>query len=322
MCKGEELAKVLIYYGLINSPSENQKIICPFHDDVNPSMVINYDDGSYYCFGCNSSGDALKFVIEMEKKLGLNELKACIKFNKIINDKKLQSVKFKRKLKTKEEVSEEKEQYLNEAKDYYYGLKTIDWKNDKDLFSEVDEVGEYMVKRGFTKKTLTKIKAKVTFNKSYPIIFPLNDNGKFKGWVCRTNIKSVEQKRKYLYNKGFKRVETLVGYYDKNHPVILVEGFMDMLKFRQFGYRHVVAILGWKLSDIQINKLKKAGCKHIISALDNDKYGRKGTKYAREFFKVTRWQYLKGIKDPGEMNKRNWTRMFEKTKKKYMEDKK
>ena len=39
------------------------------------------------------------------------------------------------------------------------------------------------------------------------------DNGKFKGWVCRTTDKDIEKKRKYLYNKGFRRAETLVGSY-------------------------------------------------------------------------------------------------------------
>lgn len=321
MYGGEELAKVLIYYGLIDTPTNNQKIICPFHGDVNPSMMIDLNEGKYFCFGCYTSGDALKFVIDIEKQNGLNDLQACIKFNKIINDKGLSKVKLKRNMKTTVEDLEEKQEMLNVAKDYYFGLKTIDWENDVDLFSEVNDVGEYMVKRGFTRSVLTKIKAKVTFNKSYPIIFPMYDNGEFKGWVCRTNIKSIEEKRKYLYNKGFRRAETLVGHYDNKKPVIIVEGFMDMLKFRMFGYKNVVAILGWKMSDIQINKLKNAGCKHIISALDNDKCGIKGTKYASQFFKVTRWCYLKGIKDPGEMKKSEWQRMFNKTKLKYMEDK-
>ena len=46
------LAKVLWFYGLIGSvDSEEQKIICPFHEDANPSMIVNLKQGSYYCFG-------------------------------------------------------------------------------------------------------------------------------------------------------------------------------------------------------------------------------------------------------------------------------
>lgn len=66
------------------------------------------------------------------------------------------------------------------------------------------------------------------------------DNGRFKGWVCRTNIPEVEQKRKYLYNKGFRRKVSLVGDYGDNEVLFVVEGFMDRLKFIQFGVDNVV----------------------------------------------------------------------------------
>ena len=104
------------------------------------------------------------------------------------------------------------------------------------------------------------------------------DNKKFKGWVCRTTDKQVEAKRKYLYNKGFSRANTLCGDYGNKEYVIVVEGFMDRLRFIEVGIEpdNVVAILGWKMSDEQQKKLKDKGIKYIISALDNDTAGKKG----------------------------------------------
>ena len=65
----EALAKVLWYYNLICSVTpENQKIVCPFHDDVNPSLTVNLIENKWYCFGCGLSGDAITFVKYMEKK--------------------------------------------------------------------------------------------------------------------------------------------------------------------------------------------------------------------------------------------------------------
>ena len=82
-CGGEELAKVLYYYGYIpDSDSEEYKIVCPFHEDVNPSMIVNLKDGSWFCFGCGESGNAVKFVSLLNPEL--NELKSFIKFLKII----------------------------------------------------------------------------------------------------------------------------------------------------------------------------------------------------------------------------------------------
>ena len=143
------------------------------------------------------------------------------------------------------------------------------------------------------------------------------DNGKFRGWVCRTMRKDIEAKRKYLYNEGFSRANTLVGNYGSEKYVFVVEGYMDRLKFIQYGIDNVVAILGWKMSAEQERKLKEKGITHVISALDNDECGRKGTKYLQTIFKVTRFTYLKGIKDPGEMSEEKFEKMYRRTMKVY-----
>ena len=314
-CGGEELAKVLLYYGLIPEAFGSEcKIVCPFHEDVNPSMIVNFDDGSWFCFGCGEAGDALAFVRKLNKDL--SDLEACKKYFKILKSKKCESVDFSKRQKIKKQKSFKLEWEI--AHDYYYGLKSVDWENDED--EEVVTAREYMNKRGFSPSTLNKCKAKITYNKQYPIIFPMFDEGKFKGWVCRTMSKAVEKRRKYLYNEGFRRKTTLVGKYKGYETVFIVEGYMDSLKFRQFGVHNVVAILGWKMSDEQIKELKDAGIKHVISALDNDECGRKGTKYLERFFNVTRFVYKKNIKDPGEMNEENFKQMLRRTKIKYKQD--
>jgi hypothetical protein len=71
MSDGRELAKVLWYYGLIPTVDEAvQKIVCPFHSDVNPSMMIDLQKGMWYCFGCGKSGDARKFVSDAKHTAG------------------------------------------------------------------------------------------------------------------------------------------------------------------------------------------------------------------------------------------------------------
>lgn len=307
------LAKVLWFYGLIgNVDAEEQKIICPFHEDANPSMIVNLKQGSYYCFGCHESGDALKFVQKMEKmRSKSNDLQGCKKFFQILKSDECSRIRIQRV----EKVKKTSKQMYAEAYDYFHGLSKVNWRKKSDL-DEVNEVRSYMVKRGFTTSTLNKIDARVTFSKNYELIFPMLDNGKFKGWVCRTNIPEVEQKRKYLYNKGFRRKTSLIGNYGDNEVLFIVEGFMDRLKFIQFGVNNVVAILGWKTSLHQIEKIKsKKNIKYIVSALDNDKCGLKGSKYLESIFKekYVRFAYLKGVKDPGEMSKETFDKMYRKT---------
>ena len=38
-------------------------IVCPFHDDKDPSMKLN--DDYYYCFGCGATGDVIDFVARL-----------------------------------------------------------------------------------------------------------------------------------------------------------------------------------------------------------------------------------------------------------------
>lgn len=308
--QGVNLAKVLWYYNLIPSTGVgSQKIVCPFHEDVNPSMLVNLDEGNWFCFGCNLSGDAAKFAKLYEAKLhGLNDLQACRKYQAILKSDKCSDVK--PVVHNKKRAKADKELYA-EAYDYYHGLKRVDWFRPDE--PEAVEARSYMEHRGFGPTTLWRCGAKVTYNASYGLIFPMLDNGKFKGWVCRTMVPTIERQRKYLYNKGFARATTLVGDYGSHDYVIVVEGYMDRLKFVQFGVTNVVAILGWKMTAQQIEKLKAKGVSKIISALDNDECGRKGTKFLQKYFDVTRFCYLKGFKDPGEMLASDFEKMYSRT---------
>lgn len=294
-----ELAKVLYHFDLLEDQDE-YKIVCPFHDDVNASMKVNLTEGNFFCFGCAATGDAIEFVKNMYPKT--DDLENLKLYHRMLNSRKLKGIKFRKIVKGADKRSQEVlEDSLDVAHDYYYGLKQTDWSWTED--SDELKAKLYMNKRGLTDKTLKKCRAKYSYNSSYPLIFPMLDNGSFKGWVCRTMNPIVEQKRKYLYNKGFSRRDTLVGEYSNTKVVMLVEGYMDMIKSKQNGATKVAAILGWKITQEQIAKLKAEGVTTIISALDNDECGRKGTTYLKKHFDVIRFKFPSGVKDPGDMNR-------------------
>lgn len=304
----KDLAKVLHYYNLLEE-TDPYKIVCPFHDDINASMLINLSEGRYYCFGCLRNGDAHDFVKDANPNL--DDLQTMIQYYKILGSNKVKGIRYN----TGNKISKLKQQQFREhdqtvAKDYYFNLRTIDW------YWEDDPIAKYMSERGFNPDTLNKCKAKLTYNQFYPIIFPMNDMGEFKGWVSRTSNPIIQKKRKYLYNKGFSRSSTIVGKYD-NDTVVLVEGFMDYLKMKQFGVTYVGAILGWKITSSQVSKLKAYGVKNIISALDVDKCGNKGTIELAKYFNVTRFQFPDGVKDPGDLNQETFRIANNKTKKLY-----
>ena len=308
---GKELAKVLIYYGLIaDVASSDFNIICPFHEDINPSMRMCLTDGSFFCFGCEAKGNALDFVKKVHPEL--NELQACVLLEQILNSKEVKTlnVKYRKKRRL------QNKQALNEAHDYYYGLRSIDW-NDIHT-KEEHEVLQYMKQRGFNERALNIAQCRTNYNIAYPFIFPILDNGEFKGWVGRTMNKYVEKKRKYFYNDGFRKRDTLCGNYEQNKVVFICEGFMDYLSLRTRGHlKNVVAILGWHISDEQVQKLKDKGVTTVVSALDNDSAGNKGTEYLKQFFHVIRFVYPDGVKDAGEMSEQQLKTAIRRTKEDY-----
>ena len=43
------------------------KCLCPFHDDHNPSMVVNPDRQTWRCWSCSTGGDCFSWVTEFDK---------------------------------------------------------------------------------------------------------------------------------------------------------------------------------------------------------------------------------------------------------------
>lgn len=318
MSEGDRLAKVLLFFGLLEDETKTVgKIICPFHEDVNPSMMYDLRDGSWYCLGCGLGGSsAVDFIQQMakEKNKKANAMKVLFK---ILKSKEISKLQMTKRISKKIDFELE----LLRAKDYYYGLSKTTW--GRNYSDEQLLIIDYMNKRGFAPEVLTKYGARYTYNDIYPIVFPLLDNGIFKGYVCRTiNNEHAESKRKYLYNEGFRRKLCLCGTYTQDETVIIVEGYMDMLKLKTFGVKNVVAILGWKISEDQIKLLKDKNIKNVICCLDNDKAGMKGLNELKKHFDVLEFVYKKGTKDPGEMSRQEFVKQMKLSKQNYKKGRK
>lgn len=303
--KGEKLARVLQHYGLIDQAevSDLFKVICPLHEDVFASMQIDLSRGMYYCYGCGAYGEAPELIKGIE---GVNGLAAYILLERITRGK-LAS----KPIVIRESTRESSEELLEQAKLYFFSLQKPSWKKIK---------GSYMHRRGFDSKVLELADVRINSNSNYGIAMPMKEMGRFKGYVLKATSEAANQNRKYLYNKGFSRRDTLVGYCSHSH-IIVCEGYMDWLKFLQFGKRNSVAILGWKVTDQQATKLRQYSTR-IISALDNTPTGRRGTTYLREKgFEVVRFKIPPNIKDPGDLDQFDFNKAWADTVREIMKRK-
>lgn len=307
----------------IYQEDDQYKIICPFHGDKNPSLQINKQTGFFYCYGCGLSGGAFELVKNYEPSLSpieiYKKLHSFVKEGK--GDIGGRDVYTYTNLPYTHSFVDSKVKYkegIKLAKDFYFNLPETNWYK---LPEEAIPILRYMKHRGFTTSTLKKFGAKFTYNKNYPIVFPMYDNGIFRGYVMRTDDPTAEDQRKYMYCKSFRRSITLAGQY-KTDTVILVEGFLDKLSGNQLGLKNIAAILGWKITHEQFEKLKKRKIKRIICGLDNDECGIRGYKYLKRIcepynISVVRIRYPKNIKDFGDLlnNKKEAEKIIKQIKK-------
>lgn len=280
--EGRELAKVLAYFDLLEQNSTKFNIVCPFHEDKVASMLVNLEEGEFFCFACYVRGNALDFIKLLKPEY--DDLQALIALEKILQDKKVADIRIIHRPKKR---TRNKEQFEKTVM-FYFGLNDTDWKHVKT--KEEREVLNYMCDRGFDADSMQRVGCKMNYDKAYRVLLPVFDNGEYKGYVLRTTDKHVEKVRKYMYNSGFNKRNTLCGCYGKKKYVFVCEGYMDFMKLYAVGGMHsTVAILGWHISDIQVQKLKDSGVEYVVCALDNpvmDKYGKKGLEYLKKFFNV------------------------------------
>lgn len=71
------------YYGL---KLNHNKCLCPFHNDNNPSMVVNHKKNIATCFACGTSGNAISFVQKYEKIINNNAISVNEAITKVVSE--------------------------------------------------------------------------------------------------------------------------------------------------------------------------------------------------------------------------------------------
>ena len=268
--------------------------VCPFHDDTNPSMSVSREKQIYTCFSCHATGNVYTFLMDYEhidfkealKYLGnrvgidtgdIKVTKKTTKYDKFYEAYNFFFLYFQNNLNSS---------FGKIAKKYL-----LERKIDEALIKEF-EIGLSLDKKDDLTKLLTSKKYDlVTLNRiglssdnhdvySNRIMFPLYDvSGKVVGFSGR--IYNGEDQNKYVNTKEtdiFKKGEMLYHYHKAKEEcrikksVIVMEGFMDVIRASSIGIKNTVALMGTALTKEQINLLKRLS-NNIILCLDGDKPG-------------------------------------------------
>lgn len=291
--KANNIVEVISSYLPLEKKGKNYFGVCPFHDDTNPSMSVSEDKQIYKCFSCGASGNVFNFVMDYEKVEFKEALNILAKRAGIA----LSGVNIKSN---------------NKYEKYYkmYDLATKVYQNN--LNSTLGEQAkEYLLKRGIDEQMIKMFKiglslkdrnylSNILKQKNYTeselnnyglgvdnhdlfidrIIFPLPDiSGKIVGFSGRiyrgtSSSKYLNTKETPIFTKG----DVLFHYYDaKEHVrekkyVILVEGFMDVIRLASIGIYNTVALMGTAITKEHIKLLKRL-TNNIYLSLDGDSAG-------------------------------------------------
>lgn len=298
------IVDVISEYLPVEQKGKNYFAICPFHDDHNPSMSISPEKQIYTCFVCGASGNVFNFVANYEKVSFVSAVKKVAQkagINLDINvkdDYKPKDTKYDKYYKMFDITNK---YYQNNIKSVY-GKKAIEYlhnrKIDDDVINEFEiglsmndnNVSKLLEKKGYDVNELIDIGlCGKKDNFIYDIfrnriMFPLyNLDGKPVGFSGR--IYNGEKDSKYVNSKEsiiFKKGNLLYNYHRalsharEKHQIIVVEGFMDVIRLYTIGIKNVVATMGTAITKEHANLLMKLS-KNIVLCFDGDKAGEKAT---------------------------------------------
>lgn len=268
--------------------------VCPFHDDSNPSMSVSREKQIYTCFSCHATGNVFTFLMDYEhidfkevlrylgERVGVNVSGIQIKPKATKYDKLYEAYNFAVKYYQNNLASS----YGKTAKQYL-DKRGITDKIIKEfeigLSLEVrDDLTKLLEKKEYDLATLNRIGLASDDHDVYNdrIMFPLYDvSGKVVGFSGR--IYKDNGQNKYLNTKEteiFKKGEMLYHYHIAREEcrlkksVIVMEGFMDVIRASTIGVKNTVALMGTALTKEQINLLKRLS-NNIILCLDGDDPG-------------------------------------------------
>lgn len=285
--------------------------LCPFHDEKTPSFTVSEDKQICHCFGCKKGGNVFQFTQEI-KDISFTE--AVKELGERVNIEVETDQSASGQDDTHQVASEdlqmiEMHELMQEY--YHYALKkTVEGeaaltylkeRGFTDALIDARKIGyapknshfchDFLQKKGYDIQLAYEagLLSRNEENFSYydrfrdRVMFPLmNAQGRTVGYSGRTYTNQepkylnspetpIFQKRRLLYNvdKARKSIR-------KNDEIILLEGFMDVIKVDQAGIKQVVASMGTQISQEHIAFIKKLTT-NVTLMFDGDFAGSEAT---------------------------------------------
>lgn len=285
------------------------KVLCPFHDEKSPSMVVDPSDHHYHCFGCGAHGDAISFLMEYLNLSFTDAVEALAeRFNVILEREEKASGKAHHRPLMRDALLHATHFFHcmllhskkgQEALTYLFNRGiTLDFierfsigfaPRESDLFFKVFK------EKGISREILEEV-ALMKNGKSFfrgRITFPIKSpSGSVVGFSAR-KIHEEDFGGKYINTSEtplFKKSKILFGLdvsrraIAKSHHALIVEGQLDCLRLIDAGFDETVAALGTSFGKEHVAELKRLGVHSATLLFDGDRSGLKAMSKVGDHF--------------------------------------
>ena len=290
---------------------------CPFHQETKPSFSINEEEGFFYCFGCQASGDLFDFYGQIngldfretleqladeagvslergpqggyggrkEPGQGMSRRRQLLKIHEIAAAHFMSNLtddcgKECRDYMARRGISEEV------AKTFGLGWSRRDWQSLAEVlrragFSEAMGVEAALLGKSDRGRAYDRFRGRLMF----PIRSLSGNVIAFGGRIIaeEDEAKYINSSDSLLYKKG----DHLYGLQQARRaiatgsPAMLTEGYMDVVTLHQFGYGSAVGVLGTAFTAEQVKRIS-GFTSHVELLFDGDRAGRKAALRACE----------------------------------------
>ena len=305
---------------------------CPFHQETKPSFSINEEQGTFYCFGCQASGDLFDFYGR------LNGLDFKETLQALAEEAGVQLQTYRPNPQARQERSQKRDMLkMHElaASHFHSNLNAAhakvcrDYIEERGITPELQEkfglgwsmdswqdLGDTLRRAGFDLNAAVEcgLQSKSASGRTFDrfrnrLMFPIrNLSGQavaFGGRIIPSLAK--EDDAKYINSSDspiYKKGEHLFGLFQARpsiavkKSIILTEGYMDVITLHQYGYTQAVGVLGTALTPEQIKRLSGFSS-HLELMFDGDGAGRKAAFRSCEML-LTRGLSCKVVLFPGD----------------------
>jgi DNA primase len=283
------------------------KACCPFHNEKSPSFWVSPDKQFYHCFGCGAHGTVIGFLMQYEKMEFLEAVADLAQRAGLELPREALAPRDPGTADLHDVMSLAArffEQNLadNARARTYAAARGIDAKTTSDfVLGYAPEAWDTLLKRFGThddeRRRLLQVGLIVERSNSdggfYDrfrdrLMFPIRDS---RGRVIGFGGRVIDQgEPKYLNSPEsplFHKGRELYGLYEAKAArrdfkrLMIVEGYMDVVRLHQAGITYAVATLGTATTQEHLNKLFKI-TSEVVFCFDGDGAGRRAARRAME----------------------------------------